>query len=501
MARKRKTLFDPAGVQGPRDDSRRGAAGAGNAPPGAISVSALVERIKSALAEALPERFCVVGEISNLSAPASGHLYFNLKDSSAAIAAAMWRSQAERLKFRPADGLEVVVEGRVDVYDVQGRLQLYVERMTPRGQGALELAFRQLKDKLQAEGLFDPARKKAVARFPRAVGVITSATGAAVRDVQRTLRRRWPAASVYLLPVPVQGEGSAEKIAEAVRLMDAGARKLGIDTILLVRGGGSLEDLWAFNEEVLARAVAASQTPIISGVGHEVDVTICDLAADVRAATPTAAAELAVPDREEIRRHVEHLAMRLRRNLLEAVSSARGALNGLLRSAAFRDPAGRVRNGMQRIDELAHRLRWVLAAAGKRAGDRLEAIRRRLDKADPAHSLRLAHQRVDAFARQLEAMSYRNVLRRGFSVTRDPGGRLLRSVADVHPAHRVQTELADGMFYSDVTDVEETTARNDKSDTTRKEQSDPQAKNEISRRSTKQKMKRASKNSGPTLFD
>lgn len=496
MARKRKGYFFPAATERSLlSDSAGDSSAPNDAGPAMIGVSELVARIKSALAEALPERFCVVGEISNLSLPASGHLYFSLKDSRAAIAAAMWRSQAERLKFRPVDGLEVVAEGRVDVYDAQGRLQLYVERMTPRGQGALELAFRQLKEKLQAEGLFDPSRKKPIVRFPRAIGVITSATGAAIRDVQRTLRRRWPAAEVYLLPVPVQGEGAAEQIAQAVRLLDAQADRLGIDTILLVRGGGSLEDLWAFNEEVLARAVFAARTPIVSGVGHEVDVTICDLVADMRAATPTAAAELAVPDREELRRHLLQQQTRLRRSLQEKTAAARRMLEGLLRSAAFRDPLGQVRNGAQRVDELSHRLRaalhgrlagaarqlqpaahrlaavhpsrlleraagrldrqfarlrWALGGRSKRAGDRLAEIRQRMEKAHPVHRLSLARQRLEAMGRQLEAMSYRNVLRRGFSVTRAENGRLLRSVADAQPGRRVRTELADGEFQSEI---------------------------------------------------
>jgi len=472
--------------------------------------------------------------------PASGHIYFSLKDSDAAIGAAMWRSQAERLKFRPTDGLEVVVEGRIDVYDVQGKLQLYVERMTPRGQGALELAFRQLKEKLQAEGLFDPARKKPITKFPRALGVVTSSTGAAIRDIQRTLRRRWPAAEVYLVPVPVQGEGAAEKIAAAVRRLDAAAPKFQIDTILVARGGGSLEDLWPFNEEVLARAVAAATTPVISGVGHEVDVTICDLAADLRAPTPTGAAELAVPDREEIRRHVEHLASRLGRYTLDTLTTSRRALESLLRSAVFRDPAGRVRTGMQRVDELAHRLRaslqgtlaaatrrlqpvanrlsaqhpariierargkvehqlarlrWVLGGRSKHAGDQLSAVQRRLVKVDPVHRLRLERQTLDALARQLESLSYRNVLRRGFSVTRTGDGKLLRSTSNVQPGQMVHTELSDGSFYSEVTEENSPTTpntRNDKSDTNGCDTTKPLE--------TKKK-KKTKTNNGPTLFD
>ena len=266
MSAKRRTLFDPDKARGGRRGPDVGARRPGRANSSPISVSALVGRIKQSLHEAFPERLCVVGQISNLSAPASGHLYFTLKDSGAAIGAAMWRARASKLKFRPTDGMEVVVKGKVDIYDVQGKVQLYVERITPAGVGALELAFRQLVEKLSREGLFEAGCKKPIRRFPRAIGVVTSATGAAIRDIQRTIRRRWAATEVFLLPATVQGEGAAEEIAEAIGLLDANAERFGIDTIIVARGGGSLEDLWAFNEEVLARAVFAAGTPIISGV-------------------------------------------------------------------------------------------------------------------------------------------------------------------------------------------------------------------------------------------
>jgi exodeoxyribonuclease VII large subunit len=444
------------------------------------------------MAEAFPQRVAVVGEISNLKRHSSGHLYFRLKDADAAIDAVMFRRDAKALKFEPTDGLEVVAEGRVDVYEVRGQLQLYVERMTPKGEGALELALRQLRDRLQREGLFDRAAKKHIARFPRAVGVVTSATGAAIRDIRRTLARRWAGVTVYLLPARVQGEGAAGEIAEAVRLLDANAARLRIDTIIVGRGGGSLEDLWAFNEEVVARAIFAADTPVISAVGHEVDVTIADLVADVRAATPTAAAERAVPDAGELRRHLATLGGRLGRIVGERLAAARAELLSVLRSVVFRDPHASVRTQMQRSDELSHRMRaalsavlsrsrrrldplaarlallhpavlaerdgarlqravsrlaWVLGGRSKRAGDRLAAVAGRLGAAHPRHALALARQQVAAAARQLEAMSYRCVLARGFSVTR-AAGAVLRSVARVRPAMRIETELADGSFTS-----------------------------------------------------
>ena len=480
------TFFDPSRARGGRCDPDVGPP-AGKEPdsPTAgceISVSALIGQIKSALAGAMPGRVCVIGELSNVKMHSSGHVYFRLKDASAAIDAAMFRQNAKALKFRPVDGLEVVVEGKVDVYDVRGQLQLYVETMTPRGSGALELAFRQLREKLEGQGLFDVAHKVPLPRVPRAIGVITSRTGAAVRDIARTLGRRWPAAPVYLLNVSVQGEAAAPQIASGIALMDRCAARLGIDTIILARGGGSLEDLWAFNEEVVARAVYACRTPIVCGVGHEVDVTIADLVADVRAPTPTAAAELAVPDR-------------LANCVASLYKSSRSDLAALERAAIFRDPMGVLRVAMQRIDELSHRLiacqhqrlarerrrlepltgrlaalhparlaeramgrleklagrlAWALGGRSKKAGDRLGGLENRFGAIHPRHRLAMAVQQLSAASRQLDALSYRSVLARGFSVTRGPDGKILRSATQAKGGDWLATELADGTIASQV---------------------------------------------------
>ena len=439
-----------------------------------MSVSALVAKIRSAMGRAFPSRVAVLGQISNLTRAESGHLYFRLKDGESALDAVMFRPQASRLKFAPEDGLEVVAEGHVDVYAVRGHLQLRVERLGPRGTGALELAFRQLQDKLRGEGLFDEKHKKAIPRFPRAIGVVTSPAGAAIRDIRRTLRRRWPAARVYLLGVPVQGEAAAGQIAEAVRLLDAGAGRYEIDTIIVSRGGGSLEDLWAFNEEPVARAIFAASTPIICGVGHEVDTTIADMVADVRAATPTAAAELAAPDRTAVARALSDMAGGMARTVSDRIASARAAVASAMRSGVFRDPLWRVRTQAQRVDELsarlgaalhparlkerfagrladaAHRLRWGLGERSKRAGDRLQSVRARLLAGHPRNCLPLARQKVSAAGRQLKAMSHRAVLKRGFSVTRSQAGGILRSAREAKTGERVETELADGRFLSRV---------------------------------------------------
>ena len=492
MAARKKPLLDMSKARGPR---RGPDVGGADLPDGTMTVSALVARVKSALAEALGGPICVVGEISNLKIHSSGHVYFRLKDAGTAIDAAMFRQSAAKLKFEPVDGLEVVAEGRVDVYEVRGQLQFYVQRMTPRGQGALELAFRQLCEKLRAEGLFAAEVKKPIPRFPRAVGVVTSPTGAAIRDIRRTLARRWPAARVYLMPVLVQGPGAAGQIARAVRLIDANAARYEIDTLIVGRGGGSIEDLWAFNEEEVARAIFAARTPVIAGVGHEVDVTVADMVADVRAATPTAAAELAVPDASEIARHLSGLGGQLRQCVDATIADARAALGGVLRSVVFRDPSARLRTQAQRTDELSHRLRaalggvlaghrrrleplagrlsaqhparqaertrgrvdrlvgrlaWALGGWTKRWSEVVLALDGRLEAASPTHELKLARQKVDAAARQLEAMSYRAVLRRGFSVTRGADGEILRSTGAARPGQRIETELADGKFASHV---------------------------------------------------
>ncbi len=492
-------LFDPDKARGGDDTPDVGKAHHRKpAPPprkAPLSVSALIAAVKGALTQTFPQKIQVVGEISGFKHHTSGHMYFRLKDADASIDVAMFRQHAGRLKFRPEDGMEVVAEGRVDVYEVRGQLQLYVEKLTPKGAGALELAFRQLKEKLQAEGMFAPEAKKPIKRFPRAVGIVTSETGAALRDIRRTLQRRWPAVDAYLLPVLVQGDGAAGQIAEAVRLLDANAERLKIDTIIVARGGGSLEDLWAFNEELVARAIFAARTPIISGVGHEVDVTIADMAADLRAPTPTGAAELAVPDAREIAEQIAHLSQRLTRTVAGDVARAKAQLDAISRSAVFRDPAARLRTQTQRIDELSirikaalshslaqsaaklaqpanrlaglhpailaeragakldnllSRLRWSLGARSKRSANSLASAKARLAAVHPKYRLKLATQHVTAIRRQLESMSYRNVLARGFSVTRTGDGDILRSVADVDENQHIYTELADGQFTSTV---------------------------------------------------
>jgi exodeoxyribonuclease VII large subunit len=330
-----------------------------------LTVSELNQIVKGTLEREL-ERIWVVGEISNFRIPPSGHLYFTLKDDKSQIAAVMFRRQGLELSFRPEDGLEVLCFGRVSLYSVRGDLQFYVETMEPRGQGALYLAFEQLKQRLGKEGLFAVERKRPLPFLPRSIGIVTSLRGAALRDMLRVLGDRFPERRVIIRPVKVQGEGAALEIAEGItELAQSGM----VEVMIVGRGGGSLEDLWAFNDEGVARAIFAAPVPVISAVGHEVDFTIADFVADHRAPTPTAAAEMAVPRREDVSEQVQGLEIRLLRLIQARLESGREAWSGLVRRLV--DPRRRLRENQMRLDELSLNL-W------RRFQDRLNRSRERL---------------------------------------------------------------------------------------------------------------------------
>lgn len=302
--------------------------------PAQMTVSELTRQIKDLL-EANFDQVVCQGEISNLVKARSGHVYFTLKDERAQISAVMWKTRASRLKFDLQDGLEVVVTGPVEVYPPRGSYQLIVEQAMPQGLGPLELAFRQLQEKLAAEGLFAPERKRPLPRYPNRLALVTSPTGAAVRDMLQVLTRRWPLTDVVVVPVPVQGPTAAPKIAEGLK---QAARIPGVDVILTGRGGGSLEDLWPFNEEIVARAIAASPIPVVSAVGHEIDVSIADLVADRRALTPSEAAEIIVPDRADIQRWLTDQKFRLENLLRQQSEQARRVLDLLAQRRIFQKP-------------------------------------------------------------------------------------------------------------------------------------------------------------------
>jgi exodeoxyribonuclease VII large subunit len=427
------------------------------------SVSDLTVRIRDLLAGEFTDVF-VEGEVSNAHAAQSGHLYFTLKDNRAQIRCVCFRTQLARLKFRPEDGLHVTVRGSVSVYESRGEYQFYVEHVEPVGLGALQLAFDQLKKRLDSEGLFDPARKKSLPVLPQCVGVITSPSGAAVRDIVRILQRRFPNLHVVLYPVRVQGDGAAGEIVQAIRYFD---RKQLADVLILARGGGSLEDLWAFNEETVARAIVACAIPIITGVGHETDFTIADFAADQRAATPTAAAQLATPDRDELRQHLRNQARHLARAHQRRLESAMQQIDFLQRRLVH--PAQKIEQQAQHLAHLQSRLRMArpnLARLGAQQTEmqrRLRAARpnlpllatqqaelgRRLRSAT-GHRLETGAARLAAMQQHLAHLDPAQVLARGYSMVRDAHGRIVSSSDEVALGARVEITFAQGWARAEV---------------------------------------------------
>jgi exodeoxyribonuclease VII large subunit len=366
------------------------------------------------------------GEISNFTRAASGHLYFTLKDDAAQIRCVMWRSAAERLRFRPANGDAVLATGRVSVYEASGQYQFYAETMQPAGRGDLALAFERLKEKLAAEGLFDAETKQPLPPFPRKIGIVTSADAAALRDILNVLRRRNPLLEVLVAPTLVQGDQAPPQIIRALQWLDG---RDDIDTIIVARGGGSIEDLWAFNEEGVARAIFAARHPVIVGVGHETDFTIADFVADVRAPTPSAAAELVAPDLSDYPAYIAHAADRLADALDQRLNEARRRLKSQVQFLGLLSPRSRLDNARQTNDVLVARM----AAAIERRIERLRA-------------------RLDLTAAELAAVSPLGALNRGFAIVRDANGDLVRRVADVAPGARLTVQVSDGRFGATVSE-------------------------------------------------
>jgi len=402
-------------------------------PKQVLSVWELTAQLKGLLEESFPSVW-VSGEISNFARPSSGHCYLTLKDDRAQLRAAMWRNTAARLPFDPRDGIEVICRGHIDVYAPRGSYQLIIEQMEPKGVGALELALRQLREKLAREGLFDADRKRRLPSFVRKVAVVTSPTGAAIRDFLQVLGRRWRGADVLIIPTRVQGEGSAEEIARAIHKANrlestAGSRP--IDCLVITRGGGSLEDLWSFNEEVVVRALAASKIPTISAIGHEIDVTLSDLVADLRALTPSEAAELVAPDTDEMLTSLRQYHRRLSVALRGRVAAARSRLEAIARNHVFRRPLGHIQDLSRRVDELQQRTS--------------RAMRGHLGE---------ARSQVDAMARQLESLSPLAVLGRGYSLTRRAlDGQIVRDTADLAVGESLNTRVARGEVVSRIEQI------------------------------------------------
>lgn len=370
------------------------------------------------------------GEISNFTDHyRSGHLYFSLKDEKSVIKAVMFSGAARRLRFRPKDGMRVIVRGRVSVYEPSGQYQFYVEEMQPDGLGALSLAFEQMKEKLSKEGLFSEEYKKPIPHFPKRIGIITSPTGAAVQDMLNILSRRWPAAELVFCPVLVQGEGAPRQLTDAVRLMN---EKKCADVILIGRGGGSAEDLSAFNDEELARAIFASEIPVISAVGHETDFTICDFVADFRAPTPSAAAELAVPDAFGVRMQLNMLVRRLRQAEENILSDARQMLDTIASVRVLRDPA---------ILTVPHKTQLETATQHLLACGRQRWM--------------MEKEKLSTLSGRLDAMSPLKVMSRGYAVLSHENGRLVTSVLDVQEGEPLIGRLADGTLKLSVLKTQE----------------------------------------------
>ncbi len=362
----------------------------------------------------------VAGEVSNFSRPASGHVYFTLKDRGAALKVVMWRNAVLRQDFLPREGDAIEAHGYISIYETNGVYQLYADLLRPSGEGALYQEFLRLKARLEAEGLFAPERKRPIPRWPQHIGIVTSPTGAALRDMLNTLRRRYPLAKVTLAPTQVQGSEAPALIVAALESMNAVAHP---DVILLARGGGSIEDLWAFNDERVARAIAASAAPVISGVGHETDFTIADFAADLRAPTPTAAAELATPDQAELREAVAELALRLERAAAACLASPRLDLRTLQNRLALHSPRARLRSDRQRLDELTHRAAVTVL-----------------------HGMELQRARLSGLGQRLGALNPQAVLERGYALVLDRAGRPVYSRVQVHPGDELRVRVSDGQF-------------------------------------------------------
>ncbi|HSO28184.1 MAG TPA: exodeoxyribonuclease VII large subunit [Anaerolineales bacterium] len=364
----------------------------------------------------------VQGEVSNFSRPASGHIYFTLKDSQAALRCVMWRNTAARQVFLPREGDAIEVHGSINIYEASGQYQLYADQIRPAGEGALYQAFLRLKTRLEDEGLFAPERKRPIPRWPRRIGIITSPTGAALRDMLNTIQRRYCLAEVFLAPTAVQGEEAPLGIVAALESLN---RVIQPDVILLARGGGSIEDLWAFNDERVARAIVASLAPVISGVGHETDFTITDFVSDLRAATPTAAAELATPDRAELQPILAETVQRLARAGQQSLSTLRWSLNHTENAMLLRSPRARIRTGRQRLDDLE-----------RQAGTAL------------AHAFKLRAARLDGLSRRLETLNPREALKRGYAIVSTPDGQIVKHVAQAHPGQVLNIRVMDGLFYA-----------------------------------------------------
>lgn len=392
-----------------------------------LTISELTRRIRGSLEQEFFNLW-VVGEASNVRRPTSGHVYLTLKDADAQLQAVIFKTVVNNIKFEVRDGMEVLAFGSVTVYEARGQYQLIIERIEPKGIGALQLAFLQLKERLEKEGLFDPAHKKPLPLLPKKIAIVTSLTGAAIRDILNVINRRFAKVEILIYPVKVQGDGAAQEIAQAITDLNAIAD---IDVIIAGRGGGSLEDLWAFNEEVVARSIYASKIPVISAVGHEIDVTISDLVADKRALTPTEAGELVVPRYDQVKDSLEKIKTRLIQALYNKILLTRTRLLRIKNSFLFKRPFDKIFRLQQELDELAQRL----VTAGR-------------------HTLELERERLTALASRLESVSPLKVLNRGYSITTNgENDKPIKSTEGLTVGQRLKTRFFTGGIVSSVVEI------------------------------------------------
>jgi exodeoxyribonuclease VII large subunit len=437
------------------------------------TVSELTASIKTTLEEGFPMMW-VEGEISNLRTPGSGHAYFTLKDEGAQISAVLFRGRGRRVRFELEDGMQVLAFGGLDVYAARGQYQLVVEMMEPKGLGALQLAFEQLKRKLEAEGLFEEARKRPLPAFPRVIGIVTSPTGAAIRDMLNIIGRRFADLHILITPVRVQGDEAPGEIVQALVHLQEIAN---LDVIIVGRGGGSIEDLWAFNDERVARALAACRVPVISAVGHETDFTIADFVADLRAPTPSGAAELVVREKLAVMETLADLYARLKQAMTAEVSARRERVDFLLRRRVLTDPARALRDVYRRLDDLQGRLRLGLRASQRHITHRVALATSALRSRSPlsriaaasallsqlrvrlassaAHNAKTSRARFAEVVGRLESLSPLGVLARSYSVTRLPSGEVVRSATQVGVGDALEILLHQGALGARVTEVRE----------------------------------------------
>ena len=427
------------------------------------TVSELATRIKARLEDQFPAVW-VEGEISNLRTPSSGHAYFTLKDDGAQLRCVLFRGRGRRVAFQPEDGMQVLAFGGLDVYVARGEYQLVVELLEPKGVGALQLAFEQLKRRLEAEGLFDAARKRPLPSFPRTIGIVTSPTGAAVRDMLHVIGRRFADLRILITPVRVQGEEAPGEIVRALRDLQEIAE---LDVVIVGRGGGSIEDLWAFNDERVARAIAACRVPVISAVGHETDFTIADFVADLRAPTPSAAAELVVQEKLQVARALVDLYENLKQAMAGRLDRERARIDSLAKRRVLTDAARALRDLHRRLDDLTARLTLGVRGSQRQVAHRLSLARNALRSLNPVariangtallsqlrgrlasaavHSVKASRHRFDAAVGQLDSLSPLAVLGRGYSLTRLlPSGAIVRNAAQTRPGDAVEILLHRG---------------------------------------------------------